>query len=93
MSKHKHKNTGTHVIDELSRHKITVAAVAASLAVRRERVDKALDVSKFHTMRYADLYRVRRKVEAFLRLAGWQGNPVDLWCEYDDRITPAQVAA
>lgn len=49
-------------------------------------VKRALVLESFETVGYGKMVRIRAVIASLLAQAGWDGDPADLWAEYDERI-------
>lgn len=78
-----------HVTRLLRYHGITLTAVIAATDSNWIRIRQILDLTDFQIVDYGQVVRSRAVIEQLLRQAGWEGEPADLWREFDERLRSA----
>lgn len=83
----------TKALRLLRHYGVSVSGIARSFEAPQPTICRAL--SKEHsgsTSRFTVL-AVRQRVEAVLQAMGWDGDPAELWAEYDDEPAADRQAA
>lgn len=73
-------------------HGITFRDISARCGVQHLTVANVLRADRFHGVRYRELFRVRRAVEAALTEKGADPSRGKIWEEYDARVPEGPVA-
>ena len=83
MSDNNRKNDKTTAQKLLAIHKIDLPQLAMKSGVEKSSVWKALDIHRYQRVGYVRVKKTRAAAEYLLKAMGWDGEPADLWAEYD----------
>lgn len=67
----------------LKAHRLSLRCVAVASQCDQLTVRRALSLEKVGTVTHGKLHKIRYRVEALLRAAGWEGDSQKLWAAYD----------
>lgn len=76
-------DNSTTVGNLLNRNRVGLRFVARAAGVGPNTVKRALDKEDFVRCHHIQLQAVRQAVEGLLRAFRWNGEPCDLWDEFD----------
>ncbi len=81
----------TTTVNRLLREKgISMAMLGKASSCSRTTAIKALHPYKFHAVSRPFMHMIRTKTVELLTAMGWNGDPEDLWAEYDQLTGAAQ---
>lgn len=81
-----------HAVCLLGYYGLTPTHVARACGTYLQQVQIALDTKRFVRAEYANVVTIRSGTERLLREAGWQGEPAELWAEYDAALRERSAA-
>lgn len=81
-----------HVLGLLGYFEMTQTDVARATGYYLLQVQRALNIDTFSACSIEVVLNVRAATERLLREAGWQGEPAELWAEYDAALRERSAA-
>ncbi len=70
----------------MKHYSITKTSIAQQLGKDPVLISRALDPKRFGTVTHQHIYPIRTRITNLLVAAGWEGDPLELWNEYDKKL-------
>lgn len=81
-----------HVIGLLAYHRVTIGHIQQASGRSYFHARRVLDINTFGAQPLSIVVSIRAATERLLREAGWQGEPSELWAEYDAALRERSAA-
>jgi len=89
MKKHTPQDAPAEAVRLLKHYGMSLRGVARALEINHEAVAAAMRLGEQHAAAPDTVQRIRSHCEKVLAAAGWDGDPAELWAEYDRALRKA----